>query len=163
MNRLACVKKRAAGLATSTALLLLAIYTLAGCGSVARPAAPTSPSVSPAATTTTTRNPAGTPAAALTEADSGRTVQLQKGQRISVTLHEAPGYTPWSRLATSDGGVLLPVVDTRAAAARGITLGSFLAMAPGSARVTSSATQDCPQGSTCSGPAQAWTVTVQVT
>jgi hypothetical protein len=162
MNRLACVKKRAAGLAASTVLLLLAISTLAGCGSLGRPTASTSPSVSPAATTTS-GNPAGTPAAALTDADSGRTVQLQKGQRISVTLHEAPGYTPWSRLATSDGGVLLPVVDTRAAAVRGVTLGSFLAMTPGSARLTSSATQDCPQGSTCSGPAQAWAVTVQVT
>jgi predicted secreted protein len=161
MKRMARVKKRVGSLAVSTALLLLAISIL-GCGSVGRPAASASPSVSPGATAAT-GNPAGTPASTLTDADSGRTVQLQKGQRISVTLHEAPGYTPWSRLATSDGGVLLPVVDTRAAAVRGVTLGSFLAMAPGSARVTSSATQDCPQGSTCSGPAQAWTVTVQVT
>ena len=53
MNRLACVKKRAAGLAASTVLLLLAISTLAGCGSPGRPTASTSPSGSPAATTTT--------------------------------------------------------------------------------------------------------------
>jgi predicted secreted protein len=145
-------------------VLLLALSALAGCGSVARPAAstPPSPSVSPGAVSPT-GNPAATPAAALTDADSGRAIQVQKGERISVTLHEAPGYTPWSRLTTSDGGVLVPVPDTRMAAIRGVTLGSFRAMAPGSARLTSSATQDCPQGSTCSGPAMAWTVTVQVT
>lgn len=161
MKRLACVKTRAASLAASTALLL-ALSILAGCGSTGRPAASASPSPSPGGATTV-GNPAVSPAAALTDADSGRTVQLHQGEQISVTLHEAPGYTPWSRPATSDGGVLLPVADTRAAAVRGVTLGSFRAMAPGSARLTSSATQDCPQGSTCSGPAQAWAVTVQVT
>jgi predicted secreted protein len=160
MKRLACVPKRGVRLVMTMALLL-ALPVLAGCGSVGRPAAPTSPSASPGAAIPG-GNPAATPAAALSDADSGRTVQLQKGDRISVTLHQAPGYTPWSRLATSDGGVLLPVVDTRMAAVRGVTLGSFRAMAPGSARVTSTAAQDCPQGSACPAPARAWAVTVQV-
>jgi hypothetical protein len=59
--------------------------------------------------------------------------------------------------------VLLPVVDTRAAAVRGVTLGSFQAVAAGSAQVTSTTAQDCPQqGAACPAIARAWTVTVQV-
>jgi hypothetical protein len=87
---------------------------------------------------------------------------LHKGQVVSVALHEADGFTAWSRLTTSDGGVLIPIVDTRAAAVRGVTLGSFEGVAPGTAQLTSTATQDCAAGAPCTAIARSWTVTVVV-
>jgi hypothetical protein len=169
MKRLA----RVTGTGTRTVLvltLLLAIPGLVtGCGSVGRPgggsAASPTPSAPPGAPSpgTNQTGPGGNPAAALTDTDSGRTVLVHKGDRLSVALHEAAGFSPWSRLASSDGTVLLPVVDTRAAAVRGVTLGSFQAMAPGTAQLTSSAAADCSQGAGCPAVARAWRVTVQVT
>jgi hypothetical protein len=167
MKRLACVT----GSGTRTVLLLTLLLALpalvAGCGSVGRPGGGSAASPSPSAPSGATSpgpnqsGPAGNPAASLTDADVGRTLQVHKGDRLSVALHEPAGFSPWSRLASSDGTVLLPVVDTRAAAVRGVTLGSFQAVAPGTAQLTSTTAQDCPQGP-CPAIARAWTVTVQV-
>lgn len=149
--------------------LLLALPALvAGCGSVGRLGGSSAASPSPSALSGATSpgpnqtGPAGNPADSLTEADSGRTLQVHKGDRLSIALREPAGFSPWSRMASSDGTVLLPVVDTRAAAVRGVTIGSFQAVAPGTAQLTSSATQDCPQGAACTALARGWTVTVQV-
>jgi predicted secreted protein len=165
MKRLACV----IGSGTRTALvltLLLALPALgAGCGSVGRPGGGSAAQPSPSAPSSPGANragPAGDPAVGLTEADSGRTFQIHKGDRLSIALREPAGFSPWSRLASSDGTVLLPVVDTRAAAVRGVTIGSFQAVAPGTAQLTSSATQDCPQGAACTALAKGWTITVLV-
>jgi hypothetical protein len=161
MKRLAC----AVAPRTALVLCLLSLVLAEGCGSIGRPSAGSS-STAPSASAPAASAPAGNPgrqtAAALSDADSGRTVRMQKGQVVSVALHEANGFTPWSRLATSDGGVLTPIVDTRAAAVRGVTLGSFEGAAPGTAQLTSSASQDCAPGAQCPALARGWTVTVIV-
>jgi hypothetical protein len=163
MKRLACVT--GTGLRTVLVLtLLLALSSLVtGCGSVGRPGGGSAASPSPSAPSGTNQTgPAGNPAAALTDTDLGRTVLVHKGDRLSVALHQVTGFSPWSRPASSDGTVLQPVVDTRAAAVRGVTLGSFQAMAPGTAQLTSISAPNCPQGAACPAVARAWTVTVQV-
>jgi hypothetical protein len=161
MKRLAC----AVAPWTALVLSLLSLVLVEACGSIGRPSAGTS-STPPSASAPAASAPAGNPgrqtAAALSDADSGRTVRMQKGQVISVALHEANGFTSWSRPATSDGGVLTPIVDTRAAAVRGVTLGSFEGVAPGTAQLTSSASQDCAPGTQCPALARGWTVTVIV-
>ncbi|MBJ7613277.1 hypothetical protein [Candidatus Nephthysia bennettiae] len=150
---------------TALVLSLLSLVLAQACGSIGRPSSGLS-STAPSSSAPVASAPAGNPArqtvAALTDADSGRTVRMQKGQVISVALHEANGFTPWSRLATSDGGVLTPIVDTRAAAVRGVTLASFEGVAPGTAQLTSSASQDCAAGAQCPALARGWTVTVIV-
>jgi len=158
--------KRLARVVTVPSLPLLSLLlVVAACGSVGRPGAgstATSPSSAPPAASAPAGNPGRQTAAALGDADSGRTVRLRKGEVVSVALHEVTGFTPWSRLATSDGAVLMPIVDTRAAAVRGVTLGSFEAVAPGHAQVTSGASQDCAAGAQCPALAKGWTVTVIV-
>lgn len=152
--------RRVARVVTVVSLLLVV-----ACGSVGRPgggSAATSPSSGSPAASAPAANPGRKTVAALGDADSGRTVQLHKGEAVSVALHEADGFTPWSQLASSDGAVLMPIVDTRAAAARGVTLGSFEGVGPGTALVTSSASQDCAAGAQCPALARAWTVTVVV-
>jgi hypothetical protein len=170
MKRLACVTGTGTGTRTVLVLtLLLALPGLVtGCGSVGRPGSGSAASPSPSAPSGTPpagpnqTGPGGNPAAALTDTDLGRTVLVHKGDRLSVALHQVTGFSPWSHPASSDGTVLQPVVDTRAAAVRGVTLGSFQAMAPGTVQVTSSAAANCPQGAACPAVARAWTVTVQV-
>jgi hypothetical protein len=100
--------------------------------------------------------------AALSDADLGRTLQLHRGEVVSVALHESSGFTPWSRPASTDGSVLAPVPDARAAAARGVTLASFQAVGAGSAQIISSASQACAPGSVCPALARGWSVNVVV-
>ena len=65
-------------------------------------------------------------------------------------------------MTRTDGSVLMPIVDTRAAAVRGVTLGSFEAVGPGTAQINSTATADCTAGTQCAALARSWTVTVSV-
>jgi predicted secreted protein len=153
--------KRMARIVTlATAVLVLVLAQ--ACGSSGRPAAGPTPSGSPTPAALPGSIPGGQPAATLGDADSGRSLQLHKGQVVSIALHEASGFTQWSRLATTDGSVLMPIVDTRAAAVRGVTLGSFEAVGPGTAQITSTATADCTPGTQCAALARSWTVTVSV-
>jgi hypothetical protein len=148
----------------SLPLALLSLLLVLACGSSGRPAggsAANSPSGAPVASPPS-GNPAQQTVATLGDADSGRTVRLRKGDVVSVALHEPDGFSPWSRLATSDGTVVMPIVDTRATAVRGVTLGSFEGVAPGTAQLTSSTTQDCAAGAPCPALAKGWTVTVTV-
>lgn len=168
MKRLACV----IGSRTRTVLLLTLLLALpalvAGCGSVGRLGGGSAASPSPSAPSGAPchgpiqAGPAGDPASGLTEADSGRTFQIRKGNCLSIALRAPAGFSPWSRPASSDGTVLLSVVDTRAAAVRGLTIASFQAVGPGTAQLTSTTTQDCPQGAACTAIATGWTITVQV-
>jgi hypothetical protein len=129
-------------------LLLLAISAAAACGSVApRPAA--SPS-SPAA------------AGAITEAMDGQTVHLRAGSNVDVALRQQPGLTPWSAVATSDRSILMPVVNTRGTAVRGMTLASFQAVRAGTAQLTSNAGPDCSPGVACAQFERVFRVTVVV-
>jgi hypothetical protein len=153
--------KRMARIVTlGTAVLSLVLAQ--ACGSTGRPAAGSTPSGSPTPAATSGSIPGGQPAATLGDADSGRTLQLHKGQVVSIALHAASGFTEWSRLATTDGSVLMPIVDTRAAAVRGVTLGSFEAVGPGTTQITSTATADCTPDTQCTALARSWIVTVSV-
>jgi hypothetical protein len=109
----------------------------------------------------------GTPAImALADADSGRSVRLAVGTRLEVSQHAAPGSPDWSHPASSNPGVLMPTVDPRAAAVRGATLASFLALAPGHAELLSYSGFDCSPPRMC--PVRqpetppAWRVSVDV-
>jgi hypothetical protein len=156
--------KRLARAVTVPSLFLLSMLVVA-CGAAGRPSGgpvASSPSGATPAASAPAANPGRQTVAALGDADSGRTFRLNKGEVLSVTLHEANGFTQWSRPATSDGGVLTPIPDTRAAAVRGVTLGSFKGVAPGTAQLTSSASQDCAAGAQCPALARGWTVTVIV-
>jgi hypothetical protein len=157
--------KRLTRMVTVPSVSFLLFLLVTACGSVGRPgggSAASSPSSAPPAVSSPSGLPSRQTAAALGDADSGRTVRLHKGEVVSVALHEANGYTPWSRLASSDGSVLTPIVDTRAAAVRGVTLGSFEGVGAGTAQLTSAASQDCSAGAQCPALARGWTVTVIV-
>ena len=147
------------------ALLLAATLVASGCGSVASssPGAGSTPSPGSRGAASPGSNPQASPASALTEADTGRTVQVKRGDVVSVTLHEVPNFVEWSKPASSDGAVLAPVVDTRAASVRGVTLASFQAAAPGTAQLSSNAGPVCPPNAPCPAVAMTWTVAVQVT
>jgi hypothetical protein len=151
------MKQTARGLAgTSRPVFALLLFTLAvtlACGSVAR-----HPTGTPSAST----GAAGNTVAELGDADAGRTVQLQRDEVVSVALHEASGFTPWSHPASSDSSVLTPIADPRAASVRGVTLASFRGAGAGTAQITSSASPACTPGSVCPALARGWFVTVVV-
>jgi hypothetical protein len=137
------------------------LLLVGACGSATRPSAPAvAATATPAEGVTTGPNPGGTPAAALTNQDSGRTLELPRGAVVSISLQEANGFSIWSPVASTDGSVLAPMVDTRRAAVRGATLATFKAAAPGQARLNSKAAC-AAQG--CSSPEMGWNVTVDVT
>ncbi len=141
-----------------TLATLLTVLALAGCGRAAGPAAGT-PASSPSPVPSVSVAPAST---LITEADSGRTVALAVGATLEVALRAVPGWTAWTGLRSSDASVLQPVVDTRAAAARGVTIGGFRALAPGHAQLTAASGVACSPGTACPALARAWTVSVVV-
>src|SRR4030081_123642 len=105
--------KRLARVGTPGAALVLVLILSQACNSLGRPSSgPGSPAASkpPPAASTPALNPAGQ-IVALSDGASARTLFVHKGQVVSVALHEADGFTPWSRLTTSDSGVLIPIVD----------------------------------------------------
>ena len=128
--------------------VMLAAPLLFACGAAA---VPTAPDPSP---------PAG--AVQVGDADDGRTISVQLGRQISVTLHRQNGFQPWSGVDASNGEVLTRVVDVRNAAPRGVTLGLFAATARGEARLTANAGVDCSPGMACPALVRVWTVTVEV-
>jgi hypothetical protein len=124
-----------------------------GCGSVtAGHAVSPSPSPSPGAGAHLT----------LTDGDAGRTFHLRTGQVVSVVLHQPQGFTPWTGLHSSAPAVLAPRVDTRRLAVRGVTLGSFKAVAPGTAQLDATTVISCPPQQVCPALARAWVVTIKV-
>jgi hypothetical protein len=82
----------------------------------------------------------------VSEADNLRTIPVRLGDRIEVSLHAQDPSTQWAQPETSDRRVLAPAVDTKAAAARGVTLAAFTASAPGTATITSSWPLACQPG-----------------
>jgi len=96
----------------------------------------------------------------LSDWDTGRTVQLLRGQGLSVRLHQPVGYTDWSSPQNTNPAVLAPRADTPAAPA-GVTVGSFRAAALGSAQLRATAQPVCAAGQDCPA-ARSWAVTVEV-
>jgi hypothetical protein len=132
-------------------LLAAALLGLAACGSVSlRPAGPSSPSAGPGI------------GGDVNDADENKTLAYHVGDTFEVVLHQQSGWTPWQNLMPMDRNVLQPMVDTRAAAARGVTLAKFRAAAPGTTEITASAGAACSPGTACPAIARLWKVTIVV-
>ena len=82
-----------------------------------------------------------------TEADHAITMRV--GQSLEVVLHKAKGLNSWSHPTSNDESILLPVVDTAATAAQGVTLAAFVARKTGTVDVTATASPVCPSGGMC--------------
>ena len=132
-------------------VIVLAALVLSGCGAVGGGAAP--PSSVPST------NPAAGYDGPVTE--NSRSVTLRAGQTLAVVLHARPGMTSWKGVQSSDQSVLAPIVNPGAAAARGVTLAAFRALAPGKAQIEASAGPDCSPGQAC--PAYVMVFTIDVT
>lgn len=96
----------------------------------------------------------------VTEKDQDITVHA--GERIEVYLRQRPGLTMWSGLRSNDESVLAPV-PTGIAAVRGVTVGGFEAITPGTASITAYATAACSPGQACPMFAALFSVRVTVT
>jgi hypothetical protein len=130
---------------------MLAALVLGGCGAVGGGAAqPTS-------------SPSTDPGAGLDviATESTRSVTLHVGQTLAVVLHARPGMTNWNGVRSSDQSVLVPIVNPAAAAARGVTLSAFKAVAAGKAHIDASAGPLCSPGMAC--PAYLMVLTIEVT
>ncbi|GAA2911174.1 hypothetical protein [Streptomyces mexicanus] len=144
----------------AAAALLLA----AGCGARDGSAGPPA-SVPPSGASRTPAGP-GTPDACtahaeLGTADSGRTLCLTAGGELRLRL-EGSRDRPWSPVRAT--GTALKAVNAGIVILPGDALAAYRAVAPGTARLTSSR-PPCPTGpghASCQGPRE-WTVTVRVT
>ncbi len=132
-------------------LLAAALLGLLGCGSAAgAPAAPGSPSA------------ASTGEGTVTDTDENKTLTYHVGDTFELVLHEQAGWTMWQNVTSSNPNVLQPMVDTRAASVRGVTLARFKAATPGKSDVTATAGMACSPGQACPQLARVWRVTIQV-
>lgn len=89
-------------------------------------------------------------------------IAVQAGQRIEVYLRQRAGLTAWSGLRSDDETVLAPI-PTGITAARGVTIGGFKAITPGTASITAYATAACSPGQACPMFAALFSVRVTVT
>ena len=99
----------------------------------------------------------------LTVTDTDHVVTLRTGQTLEVVLHTGKGLHDWTHPTTSDQLVLLPIVDSAATAARGVTLAAFVAKAAGQAEVTSTASPMCSPGQACPAYVALYSLRVTVT
>ncbi|WP_431959090.1 hypothetical protein [Actinacidiphila sp. bgisy160] len=152
---------------TTAAAVAATALLLTGCGTQSGGPAGDSPSGSPSGTpsagTGTGTGGACAAEAALTAADTGRTVCVTAGGTVRVTLDGTPD-RPWSPV-TSEGHALAPT-NAGIGAPRGDTIAAYRATAAGTARLTSTqplcATPTAPDQVACLGLRE-WTVTVRVT
>ncbi|WP_055495252.1 hypothetical protein [Streptomyces sp. TP-A0356] len=175
---------------TTTVVAVAATLLLAGCGSQGGAGAAGSGSVSPSASASgpasgapsgspsltpsqpssvppsgapsgTTSGTACAPQVQLTAADTGRVVCLTTGGRISLTL-EGTRDRPWTSVRAS--GSALRATNAGIAVQPGNATAAFDAVAPGTARLTSTRPlcTKRPGQRSCLG-IQEWTVTVTVT
>jgi hypothetical protein len=98
----------------------------------------------------------------ITEADSGKTVQLRVGDVLIVALRAPEGYQNW-QLAVPDARLLMPMVNPAAAAARGVTLRSFRAAGAGQTDLTATTIPACATGPACPRVVRQFDVKVAVT
>jgi hypothetical protein len=123
-------------------------------GSTASAPPPSATTTAPAPATTTT-HPAASGTTTVTEADSGRSYQLHRGDRLVVNLAGPAIYT-WTEPASSNGAVL-----SRTSGSPGASAGAvFVAAAGGQAVVSATATPNCyPR---CLPPTRLFQVNVSV-
>jgi hypothetical protein len=132
--------------------MAVAALSLCACGAVGSGGAPP-PSASPST------GPGPGFDVAVSEKTQSATVRV--GQKLEAVLHANPGMTTWSGVRSSDPSVLAPIVDPAAAAARGVTLAGFQALAPGTAEITATAGAACSPGQAC--PMFAMLLTIDIT
>lgn len=94
--------------------------------------------------------------------DRDQDVTVHSGQTIEVYLRQRAGLTAWSGLRSNDETVLAPI-PTGITAARGVTIGGFKAITPGTASITAYATAACSPGQACPMFAALFSVRVTVT
>jgi hypothetical protein len=94
--------------------------------------------------------------------DRDENVTVKTSQQIEVYLEQRPGLTEWNGLRSDDETVLAPV-PTGITAARGVTIGGFKALAPGTASITAYAGAACSPGQACPMFAALFSVRVTVT
>jgi len=99
---------------------------------------------------------------AVSNADSGRSITLHAGDIVEVALHQESGLSPWTDLGSNDQLVMMPVVDVRATALRGVAVGRFEALGPGSAEISAVAAPQCSPGLACPAYVRSWRLQVQV-
>lgn len=93
--------------------------------------------------------------------DRDQEVTVHTGQRIEVYLTQRSGLTAWTGLRSDDEAVLAPI-PTGIAAARGVTIGGFKAIGPGTVSLTAYATAACSPGQACPMFAALFSVRVTV-
>jgi hypothetical protein len=98
----------------------------------------------------------------ITEADSGKTFSVAMGATINLALRAPQGFQDW-QVATPDPLVLVPTVNPAAAAARGVTLRAFRAVAVGQTAIMATSMPVCTPGQACPQIVRAFKVTVAVT
>ena len=105
---------------------------------------------------TITHRPAPSQTIAVTEADSGRSYTLHRGDQLDVELSGPSSYT-WTKPTSSDQGALDPMATSSGSTARA----SFVAVGPGKATVTATDNPNCyPE---CLAPSRLFEVSVSVT
>lgn len=132
-------------------IMLVTFFSITGCEPTRLAAAPAHPG--PALTS---------PAYRLTEADSGRTIIVHRGDTIAVTLRELLAYRPWSAPSSSDSKVLTPIASPVATPAPGLTEGSFEATATGIAQLHAVSLFTCSTEQACPNLARAWIIEVRI-
>jgi hypothetical protein len=131
-------------------VLVVAAMALSACGAAGGAVPPPpSPSTNPGA------------GFDVTATENTHSVTLRVGQTLAVVLHARAGMTNWNGVRSSDQSVVAPIVNPAAAAARGVTLAAFRAVAPGQASIDATAGPDCSPGQAC--PAYAMLLTIDVT
>jgi hypothetical protein len=98
---------------------------------------------------------------AVSEKDHAATMHV--GQKLEVVLHASNTMANWTPPKSSDTSILASIANTKAAAARGVTLAAFQAMAPGQVEITSNASPVCPTGQACPMYVQVYLLKVTIT
>jgi len=98
---------------------------------------------------------------AVSEKDT--TATLRVGQKLEVVLHAYAWMNNWTPPKSSDESILAASVNPAAAAARGVTLAGFKALAPGEAEITSNASPNCSAGQACPQYIAVYSVKVTIT
>jgi hypothetical protein len=100
--------------------------------------------------------------AQITEISEQTIYTMKVGETVDVALRALPGYTDWQNLASSDQRVLVSVPSPAATPVRGVAIGRFKAIAPGTAQITANSGVACSPGAACIQIARMFTVTVRV-
>lgn len=166
----------------ATATFLTVTFLLAGCGAAVASSGSAgngsaishtvASAASRLATTTSAVSPTPTPgashlsgplnpAATVTNADAGKTFQIQVGDVIDVDLQARSGFENW-QIAPPNSAILTPTVNPAAAAVRGATLRAFRAVGAGQTDITATDLPICAAGQACPQVVQGFKATIIV-